>query len=629
MTERKPGRLRRWLGTLLFRAIQLALVAGILFFGYRAAAEVLRYADEQASASARLSLYEQTATAIAATSTTHTPTVTLTTTPSATPLPTVTPTVTVTASVTFSPTPPPTATATPTPPPTSTATALPTASATQTPSPEATAVAMLSLAQFVTNTPRPLDASQVTLPAINTPRAQDAAVTATPVPATPTVIPMIESPTLMPTATDAAMTATPRPLPTLFVYGEAPVDVVAPTGVPTPVEYVDRRGQDLMNIVLLGNDGELTEDGFIRTDTMILVSINRTAGTVSMLGLPRDLFVYIPGWTMQRLNLAYIHGESIGWTDGGFGLLRQTILYNFGINVHYYAMVNLTGLREIVDTVGGVNIAVDCAIQDLPLIGADVPAGALEPDEEGYRILPVGYYEMTGGEALWYARSRHNSIEFDRQRRQMQLLRAIWRQTRDNGLLTQAPTLWNDIQPYIETNLTFEDMIGLLPIAVNLDPSRIENFNLIRLYHTTPWQTPEGDFVQLPIYDTIRPMLEDFYTPPTESQLAAEGARIRVLNGTTNADWDRVAADRLAYSGFLATAEGAADNNAYTDTILIDYTGASKGSSLSELTRILNVRPENVRIQPDPNRTIDFEVVLGASYNSCTAEGVQPIEAGS
>jgi LCP family protein required for cell wall assembly len=506
------------------------------------------------------------------------------------------------------------------------------ATATQTASPEVTAAAMLSRAQFVTNTPRPLDASQVTLPSTNTPSAQDAVASATLAPPTATVIPMIESPTLSattaPTATMPIITPTPRPLPTLFVYGEAPVDLVAPTGVPTPVEYVDRRGQDLMNIVLLGNDGELTEDGFIRTDTMILVSINRTAGTVSMLGLPRDLYVYIPGWTMQRLNLAYIHGESIGWTDGGFGLLRQTILYNFGINVHYYAMVNLTGLREIVDTVGGINIAVDCAIQDLPLIGADVPAGALEPDVDGYRILPVGYYEMSGGEALWYARSRHNSIEFDRQRRQMQLLRAIWRQARDNGLLTQAPTLWNDIQPYIETNLTFEDMIGLLPIALNLDPSRIENFNLIRLYHTTPWQTPEGDFVQLPIYETIRPMLEDFYTPPTESQLAAEGARIRVLNGTTNADWDRVAADRLAYSGFLATAEGTADNSAYTDTILIDYTGASKGSSLAELTRILNVSPENVRIQPDPNRTIDFEVILGANYNSCTAEGVQPIETG-
>jgi LCP family protein required for cell wall assembly len=373
-----------------------------------------------------------------------------------------------------------------------------------------------------------------------------------------------------------------------------------------------------MNILLMGNDGELTDDGFIRTDTMIIVSINRDAGTVSMLSLPRDLLVYIPGWTMQRLNLAYIHGEAAGWTDGGFGLMRQTILYNFGINVHYYAMVNLTGFRAIVDAVGGVALAVDCAIEDLPLIGADMPAAALPPDEEGYRILPVGYYEMTGGEALWYARSRHTGIEFDRGRRQMQVLRAIWRKARDTGLLQNLPTLWSEGIQYTETNLTLEDMLGLLPLAASLDPSRIENFHFLRLYHTTPWTMPDGSNVQLPIYDTIRPMLEDFYTPPTTNQTAVEGARIRVQNGTTNADWDRVAAERLAYSGFLATASGSAAASDYSETILIDYTGSDKGSSLQEIASILNVRPENIRIEPAADREVDFDVILGANYNSCT-----------
>src|SRR5690606_10452392 len=111
--------------------------------------------------------------------------------------------------------------------------------------------------------------------------------------------------------------------------------------------------------------------------------------SVAMLPLPRDLYVYIPGWTMQRLNLAYIHGEAVGWMNGGFGLLRQTLLYNFGINVHYYAMVNLTGFKAIVDAVGGVELAVDCAIEDLPLIGAEVPAGAYQVNEDGYYVLPV------------------------------------------------------------------------------------------------------------------------------------------------------------------------------------------------------------------------------------------------
>src|SRR5262249_37538097 len=161
--------------------------------------------------------------------------------------------------------------------------------------------------------------------------------------------------------------------------------------------------------LLIGNDGEITNDGYLRTDTMIIVSVNRTAGTVSMLSLPRDLYVYMPGWTMQRINVAWIHGQTSGWTDGGFGLLRETIYYNFGINVHYYAMVDLTGFKKIVDTLGGIDVGVDCALQDFPLEQAEVPTGATAPDANGKVILPVGYYHFDGGQALWYARSRDNS----------------------------------------------------------------------------------------------------------------------------------------------------------------------------------------------------------------------------
>ena len=221
--------------------------------------------------------------------------------------------------------------------------------------------------------------------------------------------------------------ATPRPLPTLFLYGAPDAGSAGGTAIPSPVPTLDRHGDDLLNVLLLGNDGEITEDNFLRTDTMIVVSINRTAGTVAMLSLPRDLYVYIPGWTMQRLNLAYIHGEAVGWTNGGFGLLRQTLLYNFGINVHYYAMVNLTGFKAIVDAVGGVDLAVNCAIEDLPLVDTDVPRGTYRANDEGYYVLPVGYYSMTGAEALWYARSRHSSNNFDREHRQQQVLQTVWR----------------------------------------------------------------------------------------------------------------------------------------------------------------------------------------------------------
>jgi anionic cell wall polymer biosynthesis LytR-Cps2A-Psr (LCP) family protein len=115
---------------------------------------------------------------------------------------------------------------------------------------------------------------------------------------------------------------------------------------------------------------------------------------------------------------------------------------------------------------------------------------------------------MNGFDAPW--RTRKTSDDFDRGRRQQQILRAIWRKARDTGLLANAPQLWSDATQVVKTDLGFEDMLGLLPIALSLDVSKIENFNMIRTYHTTPWQTPDGDFVQLPNYDPIRALLEDF-----------------------------------------------------------------------------------------------------------------------
>lgn len=585
--------MRKLLRLIAFRLIPLLLIAAIVWSGYGVARAVLRQVSERTVAAERGPSYAETVTAIAATLVTHTPTSTLTATATAT--------VTASATPTLTPTYTPSLTAS------ATNTATATATQTSTPAPTDTAAPVAVAQAFATNTPNVPD---VTIPAVNT------LPPLTETPAPPTAPPATATATIPP-PTLPAQTATPRPLPTIRYLGDPDPNQVDVTAIPTRVEPV-ARDYDLLNILLMGSDGEITGDGFIRTDTMIVVSINRETGSVAMLSLPRDLFVYIPEWGMQRLNLAYMRGQSGGWNDGTFELLRQTILYNFGINVHYYALIDLSGFRQAVDTLGGVDVAVDCAIEDLPLIGADVPAAARRVNEDGFYVLDVGYYTLNGGEALWYARSRHNSTDFDRGRRQQQLLRGLWRRARDTGQLARLPELWNLAAQIVETNLTFEDVLGLLPFAANLNPALIENFALVRTYHTTPWQTPDGDFVQLPVYETMRPLLEDFYQPPTLSQIAAEAATIAVYNGTTNADWDRVAAERLAWDGLAAAAAGAAEQTDYTESVLIDYTGQSKGSSRSSIASVLNIKPENIVISPDPDRETDFKVILGSEYNSCT-----------
>ncbi|MCS6834739.1 MAG: LCP family protein [Anaerolineae bacterium] len=456
--------------------------------------------------------------------------------------------------------------------------------------------ALWRVAQFLTNTP---------------------IATAAPIQSSPTSAPPSSTP--QPLAQPQA--ATPFVAPTFFPAPAASIAEMSGTAVPTPVPVIPRN-YELINIVLLGSDEELTEDTTIRTDTIIIVSINTQTRTVSMLSLPRDLFIYVPTPTMARLNTVYGIGESFGWSGGGFGLLREVIFYNFGINVHYYAKVNFSGFETIIDALGGIDLAVDCTYQDYyPVEDFDISRSI----EENYKLrtLPVGYYRMNGFDALWYARTRRLTTDFDRGRRQQQLLRAIFRAARANGQLANLPQLWSEVTQVVETNIPFEVVLGLLPIGLELDPNMIENFVLIRTYHTTPWQPSSGpyagQFVQLPNYEPMRELLLDFYQPPTDSRIALGRAKITVYNGTNNPDWDKVAAERLATEGFSAVAGGPAERTDYPSTQIVDYVGESKGSPVAKLLSILNSTPDSVSVQPDPNRTTDYAIILGANYNSCDA----------
>ena len=148
--------------------------------------------------------------------------------------------------------------------------------------------------------------------------------------------------------------------------------------------------------------------GDARTDTMIIVSINREAQTASMVSLPRDLYVYMPNRIMGRLNTAV--------NLGGVELLEQTILYNFGIPIHYHAQVDFDGFKQIVDLLGGVSMAVSCPLEEWRLLSPE-----LDPTLEenwGRFKLEAGMHQMDGDLALWYARSRLTTTDFDRGRRQ-------------------------------------------------------------------------------------------------------------------------------------------------------------------------------------------------------------------
>jgi LCP family protein required for cell wall assembly len=379
-----------------------------------------------------------------------------------------------------------------------------------------------------------------------------------------------------------------------------------------------RSDHDILNILLLGTDEDLQpNEPSVRTDTMVIVSINRTVGSVAMLSLPRDLYVCIPQLGMQRLNVAYGWGEAVGWSpNGGFGLLQETIMYNFGIPIHFYAKVSFNGFKAIIDSLGGINIAVDCPMIDqLRFTG--------QYDLQGTPIyapytLDVGYYHMDGSLALWYARVRQRLSDFDRNRRQQQILRAIWREALSQGILQRAPELWGQARQVVQTNLQLQDVIGLLPIALNLAPENIRSFQLIKGRETEAWRTPYGEDVQIPtegLFETLR----QFYTPPARNRLVRDLGSVEVINSSSKPNYDLVAVDLLSWEGIHAVARGQGEPAART--VIYDYTGAASPQALQVLRRALNIRADRIVSQPDPNRTVDFRIVLGVDYVPCSAPG--------
>jgi LCP family protein required for cell wall assembly len=374
--------------------------------------------------------------------------------------------------------------------------------------------------------------------------------------------------------------------------------------------------KDIVNILLLGRDTDRTDRTY-RTDVIIVVSINKAANAVTLLTIPRDLFVYIPGWTMNRINTAAAHGDAIGYPGGGVALLEQTILYNLGIPIHGWARVDFQGFKNIVDIVGGVDVPVTCAMQDWRL----KEPGLDQQNADNWHLYTVtpGIQHMDGDLGLWYARSRKRSSDFDRSRRQHQMLRAIFDKALRLQMVTKVPELYSQYLEIVDTDLGLGDLLQFVPLAPILDRARIKS-RFIGREHVFPFTTSAGAAVLLPNRDAIAGVLAEAFVAPPNNVLARAALQVEVWNGTANADWGVLAADNLAWDGItpILSPADAADHDT---TLIYDFTTSAKGSQVDELQRLFRVKPENVIAVPDAQAAYPYRVVLGADFDSCIRPG--------
>ncbi len=414
-------------------------------------------------------------------------------------------------------------------------------------------------------------------------------------------------PTLVFVATRSpTQTSIPSPVP------PSPTATILPTldpsWRPTPIAPLDQ--YESIRFLLLGSDRRPGRS--FRTDTIIVLSFWPSKRQVSMLSIPRDLWVSIPGWGMQRINTAYQHGELNGYPGGGAGLMKATLRENLGIEVDHVAMVEFDGFKRIIDTLGGIEVPVACAYTDWRLLAPD-----LDPENEQnwwlYTVGP-GYVHMDGDLALWYARSRKRSSDFDRGRRQQEILRALYARLVQPDTLTRLPELYRQLSGMITTDLHLADLLQLSFYAPQLNNARIRSY-YIRPPYVTPTIGEGGAYLLVPNSPLLNELLNQALNPVADDLLQRETIVVQVENGTPWEGWEMLAAARLNYAGFQTQIAPAERRDVLT-TLLIDQRKEQDPASRDLLLRVLGLDPSRLLSQPGDSQ-VSYRLILGRDYQPC------------
>jgi polyisoprenyl-teichoic acid--peptidoglycan teichoic acid transferase len=368
-----------------------------------------------------------------------------------------------------------------------------------------------------------------------------------------------------------------------------------------------RQPSGTVNILLLGMD-RVAGEGVARTDVMLVASVFGDGPSVSLLSIPRDYYAWIPGWGLDKINTAYVRASRAGYPGGGPALTKATVEYNFGIPIHYYAMVDFSSYPLIVDAVGGVDVVVECRFNDTFPDTAS-PIGQTDID------LNPGVHHLSGKQALWYVRSRWNTSDFDRHRRQQQVLLAIFHQARSQNMLVRLPELWDAYRQSVETDLGLKEVLYLASVAGRLDSRDVNNYFVRGTSLLSSWTAPNGGYVLVPNLEAMQGFVQMVMQPLAANRAAQRVYRVMVVNGTGRPALGDVAAYRLGLEGLVV--EGIETVPYEPRTRVVDFTTTSKGSPLYKFNNLYRLQSGDVVAEPTEGSPVDFQIILGGNYDPC------------
>ena len=297
----------------------------------------------------------------------------------------------------------------------------------------------------------------------------------TPTPEPSVVAQATEVPVVVPTH-DPADPNTPTPLPPTATA------TIATTPTPTPLPYgnspVIKRLQagERISVLLVGFGGPGHDGGYL-TDSLQVMTFDPKAGTVTLISIPRDLFIQIPvmngrGGYWGRINEAYTAGMgnvdrnetrvSYEKHEAGGQLAMKAVAQVLGIPIDYWVSMDFVGFRQFIDAIGGVDVNVEKAFTDYQYPNND--DATVDPSYRTVRFA-AGMQHMDGETAITFARSRYSAQDgndFSRSRRQQLLMTAVKDKLFQVETIPRLLSLLDAFEGHLRMSFSFTEAKDLL-----------------------------------------------------------------------------------------------------------------------------------------------------------------------
>lgn len=380
-------------------------------------------------------------------------------------------------------------------------------------------------------------------------------------------------------------------------------------------QQIKGQSEGRTNILLLGMGGSNHPGGTL-SDTIMVISIDWQTKKMAMISLPRDLWVKVPGLGYSKLNAAYSYGEQNSKATGGGGAVSSQVVSEvLGIPVHYFLRIDFDGFKKIVDTLGGVDINVDKAIND-PLYPA---ADMIHYDPFS---ISAGQHHLDGATALKYSRSRESTSDFDRARRQQQVIKAIKEKAMTLDVLAnpkKLTDLMGIIGDHLRTNLSAGELKTLAGAQKDLDTQN----TISQVFDTAAdgpltSTTDTRGYIILPKkgignYTDLQEIVKNIFTKtPTAVQGAStskNSSKIEILNASSKSGVATEISNNLKKQGYTVSYIGDATSK-YSHSIVYGCGDFATQSIAQTIAKNLTFRVNSKKSCGG----MDIQIVVGADY---------------